>query len=876
MDEKLKCDMSERVKKLHEELMQKAQGDRSQEWFTQKMFPTMNQIDSSLYGYQGSLEEQTVLIRRAIAIDIMLKAMTDPKNSETTETARIHGEDLLLGNMPMASNGLGKVFPQYMTETELRVASVTNRSSTSLFGHNTVNYETLLNNGLETIITKAKKGREKRIAQLKELKDSPDYMKIHILNVQKDFYKSVEISCQAVIDYAEEFAKIAEKEADNRPKDSIRYNELIQMAQIARKVPKYPAQTFHEAMQSITFFHVALHSSMNFLSLGRLDQVLNPYLEKETDKNRALEIFECFLVKLAWRINLSSDYLIEQDHANFGTVLGTHSYYMDQKAGINNFLQNIILSGKTPEGEDATNPCTHLILQAFGNVNLSTPGVYVRMSTESPQELTSHVAKILNKTKNNPAICNDDIMIPAFYKALMQDDLDALTSKKPTPEMLTKREEMQKLANDYCVDGCWEPILNGKCDWTFAMLNIMNVLESAINQGATVLPPGPLLKGKKIAPTVETPTSFEHLMELIEHQTKFFTDQSILSLFLYYMIDEYVCPSPLFSAVLDGCMERGRDKSWGGADYNLGGLIYGGVPNLVNTLAAIRKWVFPKEGQGKYTFDNILNAFRNNFASPDPTETESQELYTSIEIDFNTNSPKFGNGDFEADQITNQILDICYESTMNSGELAKKVFQHKHKPENIEEIYTLRNIAGYYGPSLEKKFGEFAMKITVGLGTFEQYHWQGSGIAASADRRTGDPLAPNFSPVPGTVTNGFPGICDTFTTLNLDRFAGGVITDICLDDQNIDTNVLETILTQAIDRELSMFTLTIGSKDIYKKIYETVRATSLLVDKTESAILLAKYASINVRIGGWQTPFITLPLVHMKNYIERPIASTTL
>jgi formate C-acetyltransferase len=42
-------------------------------------------------------------------------------------------------------------------------------------------------------------------------------------------------------------------------------------------------------------------------------------------------------------------------------------------------------------------------------------------------------------------------------------------------------------------------------------------------------------------------------------------------------------------------------------------------------------------------------------------------------------------------------------------------------------------------------------------------------------------------------------------------------------------------------------------------------------ENREKYAQLAKYAGINVRIGGWQTPFITLPLDHMENYIKRPV-----
>jgi len=42
-------------------------------------------------------------------------------------------------------------------------------------------------------------------------------------------------------------------------------------------------------------------------------------------------------------------------------------------------------------------------------------------------------------------------------------------------------------------------------------------------------------------------------------------------------------------------------------------------------------------------------------------------------------------------------------------------------------------------------------------------------------------------------------------------------------------------------------------------------------DPEETIKMLEPYSHINVRIGGWQTPFITLPLSHMENYVRRPV-----
>lgn len=886
--------MTPRVKKLYDHLVDKALDDRSEEWFTQEMFDNVLESPNpeDRFPLWDPLQECSVIVRRAVAIDRMLIAMTNKENSQKTHTAEILDGDLLLGVMPMGSNGLGKMFPRFLTDDELRAGSITNRNAASLFGHNSMNYEELLRDGLKkkidtcsqhlkelsTVLRHCKeqimhdrarynnieenplKNEEERADALRELRTKEN--KLIGLKRKFDFYWAVELACKAVIDYAHRFANLAREKAAATD-DQEKKKELMELARIAEKVPENPAETFHEAVQSICFFHIALHASMNFISLGRLDQVLEPYLAKEKDKNFALEVFECFILKCAGRLNLSSKYLIKQDHVDYATVLGTHPYYIDQKAGVNNFLQNIIVGGKKPDGSDATNECTYLIIQAIADVNLSAPGIYVRLHKGSPKKLNEAVAQSLFVTKNNPSILNDDVMIPAMYNALMQDEKD-------TPEI---RKKMLELANDYCVDGCWEPILNGKSDWTFGMLVGMQAVESALNQGASLKRDDALFRGAKVSPTTPIPQSFDDVMENLEKHLQFFVDQSVMSLFMYYMIDENAAPSPLFSAYLEGCMEKGRDKAAGGANHNIGGVVLGAVPDMVNTLAAIRVWVYE---ESKYTLEQVCEAIRENWGYLNDNQTlnfslpeTKQKLYRDIQIDFDTNSPKFGNNDVIADELTRDILDMFYHCVQHSAQFGKKLFQDVAPEKEWRKIASLRSMAGYYGLPLGMTFN-IKMKITAGMGTFEQYNWQGRGAAASANRLNGMPIAPNFSPVPGTVHQGIMGTLDSISKLKLQRFAAGVITDICLTD-GAETNVdlVERIITEFIRKQGGMMTMAIGTVEKYKEIYEKAKEA---MGKTESEAisLLAPYADVNVRIGGWQTPFITLPLDHMENYIKRP------
>jgi pyruvate-formate lyase len=822
----MKADQSERMLRLREHLMRRGFEDRSKEWFVKADLPDV----AKMY------PKEHVMIRRAYGIDEMLKALCNTEKFGYTHCFEIEQGDLLAGTIPMGSNGLGKVFPNYLTEEELRVGSATNKTEMALLGHNTINYEKVLKNGLRSII------------QFAEEKLRPKKLRGVEVAYDKDaFYKAVIISCQAVIDYAHRFAMLATEKA-HACSDPKRQAELLEIARICDKVPEKPAETFYEAIHSIWLMHCCLHSTMDYMSLGRLDQVLNPYLQKETNHDFALELFQNFIIKAAGRLNLTTQYLVEQDHMDYNAALGIHPYYLDQRAGLNNFLQNIIIGGKTPQGEDATNDCTYLILEAFKTVNLSTPGIYVRLHKDSPKELYAAVAESIKQTKNLPYILNDEVMIPAMLNALTFGE--------------TNKEKYKALANDYCVDGCWEPILNGESEWTFGMINGMTILECALNRGAGLSSNPALLRGQKLSIDTGTIESFEQLVDALKKQIHFFVDQSAISMCLYYLTSEFVVPSPLVSALFSTCLEKGLDKSWGGARCNLGGTVMGGVPDMVNTLAAIKRWVFDPKTK-KYDFQDVLSALRYNYTAGDTGDLKMQRLFDSIKVDFFTNTPQFGNGN-ETNDLTKTILDCFYESVNDSKELANKVFVES-KGDEDKHIWALRAIAGYYGQALQTTLPGFDLKFTAGMGTFEQYSWQGTGIAASASRNAGDPLAPNFTPASGTWHTPPSLLLDSFSYFGLNRFAAGVITDMCLESDDM----LEEMLHTFIQKDGGMLSVTMASPQ-YQEIYEIAKASNLIGNHVVASEKLFGYADIMVRVGGWNAPFITLPLSHMENYINRP------
>jgi len=823
---------TDRVRHLIEALRKRGLSDRSGEWFTKDKFPA--DIGDS---------EKPVIVRNALACKAMLEAMVNPANSKTTRTYEIGAGELIVGVIPMGSVGLGKAVPSYLSEEEKRVAFFTSRDASSTFGHNCPDHKRVLEEGLGAII--------------EFCEDRLDFLKIDAQHPLGDcegidkkiaFYESVLICCKSVVAYAKAFAKLA-VDMSAAENDPARKAELLEIARICRKVPLKPAETLQEALQSIYFIHLALHAVGNLNSIGRLDQLIEPYLarslaRKQFDEAKAVELIECFLIKCAGRLNLTPAYLLKQDHLDFATGLGTNPVFLDQIASANNFLQNVVVGGQTPDGKDATCRATYLVLRACSSAGMPTPTVNVRLHKNSPSELVKAVSEALCHGNNGlPIVYNDDSVIPAFLKAGI------------APED----------AHDYVVDGCWEPILNCKSDWTFGMVNMLTVLECALNAGALLTSNPSMLRGQKksfATPTTEQIASFDQLLDAFKLHLGYFVDQVALGLYRYYALDSSVTPTPLLSALLGQCLKNGIDKTWGGADYNLGGVIATAVPNAANSLASIQKWVFEEK---KYMLSQVVAALKANFGKGD---AEAAKLYEPMWKDFKA-APKFGNNDPKVDGLMRTLLDWFHAAVGRSEDFADDVFLTEPKTaKERERITSLRALCGYEGPSMRARFGKsFDLKFTVGCGTFGQYAFMGLGVNASAEaRNANDPLAPNCSPVPGTVAGGVGNLLASTAKLGLDRFAAGVVYDVCLDAAPDNAAFIEQMVGAFAKNGGNIMTVSVANQNELKTIADLcadVRAGKAQPD------VLEPHSQLCVRVGGWNAPFVTFTAAQQQNYLNR-------
>lgn len=826
---------SARITRLLETLHQRGFSDRSGEWFKQSMFQDIAKVHP----------REPVIVRRAYAFAEMLRAMANPENSKSTHSYEIQDGELIVGTAPMGSVGLGKVFPYYLTKEERRLSSMTSRDEKSMFGHNCPDLGRIAQNGLQSMIDFS----NQRIAFLRL--DSASPLSGGIDTRKKiSFYQSVVICCQAVIDYAERYADLARSMAAEE-KSPARQKELLEIERICRKVPRHPAESFQEALQAIWFGHLALQSTMDLTSPGRLDQVLQPFYARSLQKgeitaSQATEQIQCFLLKGAGRLNMTTRYLVTQDHLDYGTGLGTSPVFLDQMASCNNFMQNIVVGGVDSNGKDASNDCTYLFLEACSHLGVPTPSLTVRVHSHTPEKLKTAIAKAIDTGSNGlPIIYNDDTIIPAFVKSGIP----------------------LAVARDYAVDGCWEPILNAAGDWTFGSVNLLVALECALNAGCRITSNNPsLLRGQKASfatPLPDDLKTFDDFLDALRVQIQFFTDKVGLGIFDFYCIDSSVTPTPFLSALLSRCLEKGVDKTWGGADYILGGIISIAHANCANAIAAIKHFVYDTR---QIKLSELVERLRNNLSVLDAeTGKTIDDPWKKLLLDY----AKFGNNDPQADLWSTWLMDTFHTAARNAEKLASRVFLERPSPTDKEEqehIRALRSLAGYEGPSMKERFGDnFHIHVTIGSGTFGQYVSNGKGVAASADgRNSNTAVAPNCSPTSGTALSGVGNILASMSKLKLDRFAAGVMLDLCVEPTSIES--LENLLTGFMHHKGNIMSVSVASKE---KLQKADQACCAAESDPGQASKLVEFQDLSVRVGGWNAPFVTFSGEQRQNYLAR-------
>lgn len=437
---------------------------------------------------------------------------------------------------------------------------------------------------------------------------------------KKDTLKAMIISLDGVNAYARNLAQQALKEADEE-KDPQRKAELEKMHQMLLKVPEYPAETLDEAVQNIMLMHVCLgmESTDDGPMFGRLDQILQPYFESDISKLATQEEKDSY-IKHVIDI-LGCFYFIEASHQILAPDIGNWQNGDSPPNG------TITLGGVTPEGEDAVNDMTYILLKVTELLALNDPNVHARYKPDKNSlEYLKRVCDVNYITGATPCIHGDDAVITA----------------------LTAHGWKLEDVRDWVVNGCVEPGIPGKhCSATSSIeFNLVAPLEMALNNGKH-----PLMNWKLGPKTgvIEDGDfhSFEEFWSAFKRQCEFLFEQSVKGNNQLGAVYQKHQPAPLISSMTEGCIENGRGVTRGGAQYNSSGVSVIGLADVVDSLMAIKKLVFDMR---ICSFEEMKEAIDNNFSS-------NPKLLAMIKA----KAPRFGSGNDESLEMANRVTAMVHD-----------------------------------------------------------------------------------------------------------------------------------------------------------------------------------------------------------------------
>ena len=391
---------------------------------------------------------------------------------------------------------------------------------------------------------------------------------------KKDFYKAQSVVLEAASRFMVRYAGLARQMADKKEFSTYR-DHLLRVAARCDNLAYRPAETFHEAVQSVWFLFVLLQleSNASSFSPGRMDQYLLPYYRQDLasgvlNDQGALELIEALWLKFNQVVYMRNTL--------------SASYFAGFPIGF-----NVAIGGQTPDGSPAVNDLSFLMLKAQEHIGLPQPNLSARLFDAVPEEFLKECARVIGKGSGMPQVFNDEAIIPALRnQGISEAD-----------------------ARNYGIVGCVELSTHGNnLGWSdAAMFNMVKVIELAVNDGKC------LQTGKQMGPNTGYLGSFpdyEAFECALEEQMNYFIDRMIQCCHDVEKAHARLLPSPFLSAVIENCIEKGVDVTGGGAYYNFSGIQFIQVANVADSLATIKAILFDEQ---TIRSDTLLEAMRTNF-----------------------------------------------------------------------------------------------------------------------------------------------------------------------------------------------------------------------------------------------------------------------
>ena len=569
--------------------------------------------------------------------------------------------------------------------------------------HFNFNNRPILKGGLKSVYEKAK-------AQLEKAETDK----------QREFLNGIMSGMLAIKRIAERFSeKASEMLGTETDAEVIKNLECIR--DTAKRVPWEAPKTLYEALNTLALMRKALGSleGVGPNTFGRVDMDLYPFYKSDIEKgilteNQAYDLVAKFLVTF--------DMHYDHDMKMEG--------YADHE------LENTYtLGGYDKDGKPFYNELTKMFLTANREEKIIFPKIKVRYSKDSPKEYLDEINKSVIKGTSTILYSNDDAVIPSLLRA-----------GRPIEE-----------AREYLVTGCWGIACYQEKYDHGSYFNLLKPFEFALHKLYD--------KIQKVGidfKVFEGDESFEELYKKLLYNIEAMLRSRNDIIRKGIGIRNSIVSHPIFSSTLENCIERRANFTDGGEKYYDDFLLMFGLPNIVDSLMAIKTLCFDKK---VCTLSEMLTAVRNNWEGFE----ELRSLATKCHGwgDGNDDSCDF------ASRFNNDLYEIC-----------------------------------------GKVEGTCGGKIHMGHLTYTEIRWWGEKTLATPDGRyAGEYFAQGLTP---SRLKKISSVTDVITSLRaLDRstLAANSVVNIILPAGKTDLATCEAFLRATADSAMESLQLNVVSKE---------------------------------------------------------------
>lgn len=425
---------------------------------------------------------------------------------------------------------------------------------------------------------------------------------------RKEFYDAVCICCDAASVIAKRYSALA-MEMASKEEDQARKAELLKIADVCGWVLENPARDTWDCIQTAAFLQVLIQTetSGDSVSPGRLDQYFIDYYRRDIAEGRYTdaqiqELLDCLWIKFNEIVKVQDS---ESIHIHPGFPM----------------TPNLTIGGQTPDGQDAVNELSWLMLNSQEHIRLTNPQFTVRIFDGTTEEFKLRVSEIIRLGTGMPALFGDKACMGAIQKQF--------------PDIPIER------VRDYRIVGCVELGARGfQGKVNGGQLNIARVVDLALNNGVD------RLTGQQIGPKTGDPEqfrSFDDLWQAVQEQFRYFVHMQVINAAVVDIVQREHTPHIFLSSMVEGCVEKGRDITQGGSLWGTTPILYVGIATAADSLTAIKKRVFDDK---TITAGELNRALDENFRSEKGSAIREMLL----------SAPKYGNDDDYADSVMRMMM----------------------------------------------------------------------------------------------------------------------------------------------------------------------------------------------------------------------------